>query len=56
MPVDEYGKCVLASKITDDDKTTKRSSKPKPISGHELLNAKKLNDDEVHAIIELKVI
>ena len=31
LPIDEYGKCMLASVITDDDKTTKRSSKPKPI-------------------------
>ena len=31
LPIDKCGKCVLASEITDDDSTTKRSSKPKPM-------------------------
>ena len=28
LPIDQCEKCVLASEITDDDKTNKRSSKP----------------------------
>ena len=31
LPIDECGKCVLASEIADDYKTTKHSSKPKPM-------------------------
>ena len=31
LPIDEREKCVLASEITDDDKTTKHCSKPKPM-------------------------
>ena len=54
LPIDECGKCVLASEITDDDKSTKRSSKPKPMKWACTIECKKLNDDEVHAIIELK--
>ena len=49
LPIDEYGKCVLANEITDDDKTTKRSSKPKPMKWACTIECKKLNDDEVRA-------
>ena len=45
---------MLVSEITDDDKTTKRSSKPKPMKWACTIECKKLNYDEVHAIIELK--
>ena len=31
LPIDKCGKCVLANEITDDDKTTKGNSKPKPM-------------------------
>ena len=42
LQIDEDRKCVLASEITDDDKTDKHCSKPKPLkwSGIALLNAK----------------
>ena len=53
LPIDKCGKCVLANEITDDDKTTKGNSKPKPMKWA-CIECKKLNDDEVHAIIELK--
>ena len=44
---------MLASEITDDDKTTKHS-KPKPMKWACTIEYKKFNDNEVHAIIELK--
>ena len=31
LPIDEHGRYVLASELPDEDKTTKRSSKPKPM-------------------------
>ena len=40
--------------ITDDDKTTKHSSKPKPMKWACTNECKQFGDDEVHAIIELK--
>ena len=46
--------CVLASEITSDDKTSKRSSKPKPMKWACTTEYKKLSGDEVHTIIELK--
>ena len=45
---------MLASEITDDDKATKGNSKPKPMKWACTIECKKLNDDEVHAIIDLK--
>ena len=54
VPIDECGKCVLANEITDD-KTTKCSSKPKPMKRAYTFECKKtLSDDQLHAIIELK--
>ena len=56
LPIDECGKCVLANEITDDNKATEGSSKLKPMKWACTIEYKKLNDEEVHAIIELKVI
>ena len=54
LPTHEYGKCVLAREITADDRTTKCSSKPRPMKWGCTTECKKLSGDEVHAIIELK--
>ena len=54
LPIDKDGKCTLASEITDDDKTDKHCSKPKPMKWECTIECKKFSGDEVHAILELK--
>ena len=44
LPIDECGKCVVASEITDDDKTTKHTSKPKPMKWACTIEYKNLSD------------
>ena len=54
MPIDECGKCVLASEIIADSKTSKCNHKNQPMKWACTNECKAPTDDEVHAIVELK--
>ena len=54
MPIDECGKCVLASEITIDSKTRKHNRKNQPMKWACTSECKTPTDDGVHAIVELK--
>ena len=50
LPIDEYGKCVLAREITTDSKTSKCKHKNQPIKWACTSECKIPTDDEVCAI------
>ena len=55
LPIDEYGKCVLAKEIiAERTKTSKHNHKNQPIKWVCTLECKIPSDDEVHAIVSLK--
>ena len=54
LPIDESGKCILASKLITDNKNSKGSGKNQPMKWSCTSECKTLSDDEVHAIVELK--
>ena len=54
LPTDECGKCVLASEIIADSKTSKCNRSKQPMKWACTNECKIPTDDEVHAIVELK--
>ena len=52
LPIDEYGKCIVASEVDND--SNKRTSKKQPIKWACSDECKSLSEAEVSAIIELK--
>ena len=54
LPIDECGKCVLASDIIADSKTSKRSGKHQPMKWACTIECKTPTDGKVHDIVELK--
>ena len=54
LPIDEFGKCVLAKEITGDSQNSKYKCKNQPMKWACTSECKIPTVDEVHAIVELK--